>query len=332
MPDAVEIFFAANEKPAIRDCRRGKAELAQRVLLHDFGLLTGLDDFRDAIIGDEEDVRLCGDQGSAVMPSHSLLPDLLAGLCVKSTGRSAIVRDEESVAGQHGRGHVAANILRVPQDVRIGHVSRAIRSDRDDVMARETRSHEEVFAIETWRGHILLGQVSLHSPEFRTVFRVEARQMLAAGHKHLSLPSDLANDRCHVTADAVLAIDFPDRLSCVTVEGNDVGLAIVVAVDDQQIAVNDRAAAETVSTDELARFDEPFPIAFEIKGSDVDDARRDRTGFANIGSRNRAPVDLEKRHVNMLAVRCRSARSVAVEVVFRFQQRLEDDLGPDRFA
>ena len=56
MSDAVKVFLTANEKSAIRDCRRGEAEFAQRVLLHDFRFLTRLDDFRNAIIGDEEDV------------------------------------------------------------------------------------------------------------------------------------------------------------------------------------------------------------------------------------------------------------------------------------
>ncbi len=66
---------------------------------------------------------------------------------------------------------------------------------------------------------------------------IVAGDVFAAGHDHLRSTSNCSNDRRHVAARLVLAIDFPIRLAGLAIQRNNIRVAIVVSVDNDRILV-----------------------------------------------------------------------------------------------
>ena len=69
-----------------------------------------------------------------------------------------------------------------------------------------------------------------------------------------------------VAAGLVLAVDLPASLAGRSVEGHQVGVAVVIAVDDHLVFEQHRATAIAVLAGESARADEPLLLAGEVVG------------------------------------------------------------------
>ena len=84
---------------------------------------------------------------------------------------------------------------------------------------RKAGGHEQQLPVVDQRGHVLLGR-PFDDPVLLAVVRVVAGHALCAGKHHLRPPVDAAHQRRAVTADAVLARDFPDRLTRGAIQGD----------------------------------------------------------------------------------------------------------------
>ncbi|MCS5626718.1 MAG: hypothetical protein NZ935_03975, partial [Planctomycetes bacterium] len=150
----------------------------------------------------------------------------------------------------------------------------------------------------------------------------------AAGEHHLGAAGDFTDDGGDVAAGLVFTLDPPAFLTGLSFEGDDVGVPIMVPVDDDEIPVEDRAGVEAVGADELSDFRLPLQLSIEIIGDDEDGAGGDGTRGADVGCRDRAAIDLEEGRVDQLAVGGWSAGGAAIEPMDGFERSLEDRLSP----
>ena len=83
--------------------------------------------------------------------------------------------------------------------------------------------------------------------------RVIAGHALAAREDHLRAPAEVANDRRDIAACFVGAIDLPDGLAGLAVKRDDIGVAVVIAVDDHHVLPQLWAATKSMHAGEAAR-------------------------------------------------------------------------------
>src|SRR5579872_4266233 len=93
---------------------------------------------------------------------------------------------------------------------------------------------------------------------------IVAGHALAPRQQELRATVDIANDGRAIAAGAVFARRFPKRPAGRLIEGNDVGIAVVVAVDDQSVFKHHGRAAKTVHARKDARALFPVFVALEI--------------------------------------------------------------------
>ena len=106
------------------------------------------------------------------------------------------------------------------------------------VVVGKSGCHEEQVAIENHRGDELLRR-AVDLPMLFSIVRIVTDDAFAARHHHLSTAGNFANDRRHIAARLVLAIYFPERFPGLTIERNEVGIAVVVSVNDDGVFVGE---------------------------------------------------------------------------------------------
>lgn len=166
------------------------------------------------------------------MPSiQSLSPE--GGSCfgIEAGCHAGIGNNEEIRAESDGAGNIRAILIRLPDDVGFCYVASAIGADDLHIAVGEAAGHKEVFAVIYERSDVLLGR-AIDYPVLFSVVGIVACDTQASGKYHLVSPVDVADDGCAVTSSIVGAGSFPESFAGIAVQGNDIGGAVVVSVDD----------------------------------------------------------------------------------------------------
>ena len=259
--------------------------------------------------------------------SKALHPQPLSILRREAAGDAIVRNDEEVGPLDNRRWYVGRAAVGPPGDVGLRDVAFSIRTNRQDVPLRKTSCNEEKLAVVDHRGHELFCR-SIHDPVAPAGGGVVARDRFAAGEHHLGAAGDFTDDGGDVAAGLVLALDPPAFLTGFAFKSDNVGVSIMIPVDDDEILVEDRAGVEAVGADELSDFRLPLQLSIEIIGDDEDGAGGDGTRGADVGRRDRAAIDLEEGRVDQLAIGGGSAGGAAVESMDGLERGLEDCLSP----
>lgn len=270
------------------------------------------------------------------MRADALHPMTLAGLGFETTGDAAVGDDEEESAfsagaifagptvGHNRRGHVGAAFFGSPGNFFVADFAPSVGLDGQDVPSGKAGGDEDVFAVVDGRGHELLGG-PVHDPVPAAVGRVVAGHAEAAAEDHLHTAVDLADQRRAIAAGVVRPGRFPDGFARGAIERHQVAVAVVVAVEDEEIFVNQGAGAESMHGTELAGPCLPLAVAGEVVGGHVH-------ASAGRGLRGGRFFGVQKGHVDQPPVGQRRARGMAVEPVFLFQGCPQHRAPPKDFA
>jgi len=116
------------------------------------------------------------------------------------------------------------------------------------------------------------------------------------------------------------------------IERDEIGVAIVVAVEDYQIFKKHGASVKAMRADEVADVCFPLFVSVQIVGGDDDFAGSDEALGAYIRRDDPVTLGAHERDVNLSAVCGRSAGGTAVESMNRFWWRLHNVSLPDCLA
>src|SRR5262249_17399762 len=125
----------------------------------------------------------------------------------------------------------------MPGNVRIGDIATAVGANAKDMKGRKTGGHEKQLVVIDHGGNELFRR-PLDTPVASAIVRVEADDFFAARENHLRSAANFANDWCDVTAGLIAARRSPNGLPRLFVEGHDIRIAIVIAVDDDEVLVD----------------------------------------------------------------------------------------------
>ena len=219
------------------------------------------------------------------------------------------------VAAHDRTRHVGGPFDVAPGDVGFRDVAAAVGTDREHVLLRKAAGQEDqlLTLVVDERGDELLGRAIDH-PDLLAGVGIVGGHGEAAREDHLPLSIDLAEDGRAIASRFVRAVRLPDRRSGLLVEGDEVGVAVVIAVDDDLAIPEHGARAIAVFAGESSGTRFPQLLPGEIVGRD-EHLRL-----------------VEKADVDRFPVRHRRARSVAVEPVNLLHRRFEDDLAPEDLA
>lgn len=170
-------------------------------------------------------------------------------------------------------------------------------------MVGEACGHEEEVGpgVMDERGDVLFCG-AVYDPEEVTVGGVITGDAHGAGDEHLGAVTGVEDGGGAVAACIIGALDSPDFGSCVLVEGDDIAIAVVVSVDDDEVVEEDGGATEAVDTIEGAGVG--LPEGFTLEGESGDEHA----------------VDIEEGGKDLFPVGGGGAGGVAIEAVFRFQR------------
>lgn len=137
------------------------------------------------------------------------------------------------------------------------------------VLLRKATGHEEeldLFVVND--GGDKLPGCPVNDPELIAGIGIIARHGKAPGKNHLGPPVDFPDGGGAIASLFVRAICFPDLLSGLLIEGDEVGVSIVVAIDDHLFVPENGAGAVAVLAGEGAGAGFPEFVPFEIEGGD----------------------------------------------------------------
>src|SRR5262249_36863739 len=110
------------------------------------------------------------------------------------------------------------------------------------------------------RRDILLGR-TVDDPVQLAGVRVVAGDTQAAGEDELFLAGRIHDDRGAVRSDAIGPVGPPAFFAGLLVQGDEIRLSVLVAVEDEHVLVKDRRGAEAVARVELAGGSGPHQLA-----------------------------------------------------------------------
>ena len=144
--------------------------------------------------------------------------------------------------------------------------------------------------------------------------------------------SDLANDWRDVAAGFVFAPGSPTLPTGFAIERDEIGIAIVVSVEDQQIFKKHGASVKAMRADEVADVCFPLFVSVQVVGGSDDFTGSDEALGAYIRRDYLVSLGAHERDVNLFAVCGRSAGGTAVEPMNCFWWRLHNISLPDCLA
>ncbi len=232
----------------------------------------GLNGAKETEIVDEVDVAFGAGEGGVVL-TQTLFPKDVTCFGVEAVGDTGIRDDKELAAFNNGRGHVADAFIGPPDDVGIGDVAAAVGLDGEEMVLRKATGHVEQACLltEDEGGDELLGR-AVDNPEELAGAGIVAGDALAAREDHLGAACNVADEWDAVAAGVVGPGDAPELFTVGFGKGDDVAIAVVVAVDDDSVFKDDGAGAEAVLAGEKSGADLPKLFSTEVVCGDDDGA------------------------------------------------------------
>ena len=250
---------------------------------------------------------------------------------LETAGDPAVGDHEQVTSGNDGRGYIGGAASRAPSDVSVGDVALAAGPYCEGVPLRVAAGRKDVFSIVNHRRNKLLSR-AIDNPVALAVARIVTGNTKAAGEDHLSDAVDLADDRRDVAAGFVFAPGSPTFPAGLAIERDEIGVAIVVSVEDHQIFKKHRASVEAMRADEVADVCFPLFVSVQVVGSNDDFTGSDEALGAYIRRDYLVSLGAHERDVNLFAVCGRSAGGTAVEAMNRFWWRLHNISLPNCLA
>ncbi len=257
------------------------------------------------------------------MFAESLVPGELAAFGVVTGADADVGDDEEMLAAEDGGGDVGGGFDGPPGDGVLLQVAAAGGVDRQDVVIGKAGSDEQEFAVKNGGGDELLGR-AVHVPLLFAGAGVVAGDAFAAGHHELRPAGDVADDGGDVAASLVGAGRFPNLFSGRFVEGDQVAVPVVVAVDDDHVLEQHGRTAIAVDAGEAARFDQPLLVTVKVVGG--------HDHVAGGATLLHFAVHRQEGDIDQFAIGCRRSRGKTVEAVLFLEADFENVFLPDRFA
>ena len=254
-----------------------------------------------------------------------------AGSGLETAGDPAVGDHEQVASGDDGRGDIGGAASRAPSDVSVGDVALAAGPYCEGVPLRVAAGRKDVFPVVNHRRNKLLSG-AIDNPVAFAVARIVTGDTKTAGEDHLSDAVDLANDWRDVAAGFVFAPGSPTLPTGFAIERDEIGIAIVVSVEDQQIFKKHGASVEAMRADEVSDICFPLFVSVQVVGGNDDFAGSDEALGAYIWRDDLVSLGAHERDVNLFAVCGRSARGAAVEPMNRFWWRLHNISLPDCLA
>ncbi len=277
-----------------------------------------LDGAKETEIVDEVDVAFGAGEGGVVL-TQTLFPEDVTCFGVEAVGDAGVGDDKELAAFNNGRGHVADAFIGPPDDVGIGDIAAAVGLDGEEMVLRKATGHVEQACLLTEDEGCdeLLGR-AVNDPKELTGAGIVAGDAFATGEDHLGAACDVADERDAVTAGIVGPGDAPELFTVSFGKGDDVTIAVVVAVDDDSVFKDDGAGAEAVLAGEKAGADLPKLFSTKVVRGDDDGAFGDFSfgDGASVGSAcDIGFAVVEEGGEDALSVAGGGAGSLAVELV-----------------
>src|SRR5579875_230246 len=217
-------------------------------------------------------------------------------------GSAAVVSDSIDLVGD------------VPADVlAVGDVALAFRTDAHQVKLWVAGRQKQHIIEENEAGDVLLGRAVEDPQQFAGIGVVAGDAFAAAEDKlrHIRLVLGVDQNGRAVGTGAVGPIDAPALGAGFFVQSDDVGLGVLIAIEDDKVFVQDWRATKAVDRQQFAGRTHPDQFAVEIVA-----------GYLHIGIS-------EEGDPNVFAVGDRRGAGVTVEGVFFFQRGGEDDALPE---
>ena len=111
--------------------------------------------------------------------------------------------------------------------------------------------------------HELLGG-SAHGPHLFARARIVAGNRLGTGEHHLRASLDFTDDRRDITPRVIRPRNLPHLLARFFVQRHEIRFAIMIAVDNEQVLINNRRTAKAMLAREPTRLHQPLLLAAEI--------------------------------------------------------------------
>ena len=179
-----------------------------------------------------------------------------------------VADDVQVVSGQKWRGHVRHRPFVAPGDMRIRNVAAAPQPNRHGALFRRAPETEDQ-AVPYGGGADEFLAGSLGKPQGLAGLRREGHSLGCSGQNQL-IVSVVPNDHGRRERPQVdLRPVSPDFLAGGAVEHDDKRFAVLLAVDDESLAEQDRAGGETVLRLEVSGRDRPHDPARKIDGDNA---------------------------------------------------------------
>ena len=254
-----------------------------------------------------------------------------AGPGLETAGDPAVGDHEQVTSGNDGRGYIGGAASRAPSDVSVGDVALAAGPYCERVPLRVAAGRKDVFPVVNHRRNKLLSR-AIDNPVALSVTRIVTGDRKAAGEDHLSDAVDLANDWRDVASGFVFTPSSPAFPAGLAIERDEIGVAIVVSVEDHQIFEKHRASVEAMRADKVADICFPLFASVQVVGGNDDFTGSDEALGAYIRRDYLVSLGSHERDINLFSVCGRSAGGTAVEPMNRFWWRLHNVSLPDCLA
>ena len=150
------------------------------------------------------------------------------------------------------------------------------------MLLRIAACHKDMFPVVNHGGDKLF-RGTIEDPMAFASAWVVTRHTEAAGENHLGAIAYLTNNGRDITTGLVLSHGAPALFAGLRVECDEVGIAVVIAVDDDQVFEQDWASVESMSANKGTNISFPLLVSFEIVSRNDDPARRDHSLRTHIG-------------------------------------------------
>ena len=165
---------------------------------------------------------------------ESFHPQSLPCFCHETTGYAVVGHHDEVGSDCNWAGDIGASLGRLPNDMSLGYVSGTVGADGLHEALGKPAGHEQKVAVVDQGCDVLLGG-AVADPVLLASIGVVTGDAKTTRKDQLIAPLYSSQQWGAVAARVVGAIRFPDRLSSLLVEGDQIARTVVVAVYDHLV-------------------------------------------------------------------------------------------------